>query len=394
MPGTGLGYAISNILTLAGGQSLFGDNRASSYLIITSAFNTNAPTAHGVIIFNSTVPNVACVLKNIGIQFTQPDTSNYSSLVTYPPAIYAQIQPRFEVRECLISNATIGIDMRGNSGGAYIDDLQLSFYGTGILIDGSEDIVRINNLHSWPFHMTSNQTNLFLYDDANVGFSVSSGRCDGLMMSNCLFINAQQVYLFEGTTAAAPGDTFGTWSNCCFDTNIGLIMQAGDISMVGGYFSRSSTIANQPAIYQTGGTLRISSAFIIFGQASTFPVIDVASTGSGTLTYLQMDNCTFEGGSGDATNVSVSDTSGTNEASVNLSNCLFTRTANVAFTRPVVQQRSGRLSMSNCRINDKGTGAGTWISITSDEWHRIIGNASTGWTNSFPTASFAVYAYN
>jgi hypothetical protein len=394
MPGSvsgATGYYITNTLTLsAPGQVLEGDLRTTSYFVVKSTFNM---AATGVIVFAAPV-NQPPVIRRIGIQFTQPDTPTYSALTTYPVAVYAPNQPRFEIRECLFSNATSVINMTGNSGGAYLDDIQMSFYGTAINIDGSLDWVRVHKLHAFPFNMTTNQSNLFL-TSASVGYAISSGRCDGLILSDCLFINSQQIFLFQGT-GANPGPTFGAFSNVAFDTNPGLTMQAGDISMSGCYFSRNNGIANQPAIYLTGGNLRISSAMCIFATGTqTFPMINVAAVGSGTTAFLQMDNCTFEcGSSGDTTTVLLSQTTGTNNAMVSLSNCMFIKPQNGTYTKPVVQQTSGRLSMSNCRITDKGTATGTFIYINGDDWHRIIGNASLGWSNTFPTATLAVYQYN
>jgi hypothetical protein len=390
MPTSSNGYLIKNTLTIAtAGQMLFGDHRTTSYFVINTSFNM---AATGVIIINAAYNN-APSLYRIGMQFVQPDTSNYSSLTIYPVAVYAQLQSRFEVRECLISNASVVMDLRQNSGGAYIEDLQMSFYTSGILIDGAEDIMRINNLHSWPFNMTASQSNLFLYSQS-VGYAISSGRCDGLLLSDCLFINSQQVFLYEGTTTAAPGNTFGSFSNCGFDTNIGLVMQAGDIAISGGYFSRSSTISNEPALYFTGGNLRITGATFIYGFTSTFPVVSANSlTTSPKNSYLQISNCIFEGGTGDTTSVYVAKATGA-EMTVTLDSCIFDRATNTIWANPVVQVGSGRLGMVNCRISDIGTGYGVFIDISIDDWHRIIGNASLGWANKFPTASLAVYQYN
>ena len=67
----------------------------------------------------------------------------------------------------------VAVDMRGNSGGSYIEDCQFSCFGTvstgggGILIDGSLDTVRIDKLHTWPFTLTTNQQIIF-YNTATV----------------------------------------------------------------------------------------------------------------------------------------------------------------------------------------------------------------------------------
>jgi hypothetical protein len=46
------------------------------------------------------------------------------------------------------------------------------------------------------------------------------------------------------------------------------------------------------------------------------------------------------------------------------------------------------------RTIDKGAGAGTFFYIGEDDWHRIIGNASVGWSNVLPTPVNGVYQWN
>ena len=57
--------------------------------------------------------------------------------------------------------ATVCVDMKGNSGGAMVDDLQFSAFEVGIDIDGSLDTVRITDPHWWPFFLSSQQQKLF-----------------------------------------------------------------------------------------------------------------------------------------------------------------------------------------------------------------------------------------
>jgi hypothetical protein len=85
-------------------------------------------------------------------------------------------------------------------------------------------------------------------------------------------------------------------------------------------------------------------------------------------------------------------------AQVILNGCDFERTPNVAYTQPTVSVPAPagnvRLTAMGNRTDDKGAGAGTFFNIGADDWHRIIGNASVGWSNTFPTPGVGVYEWN
>jgi hypothetical protein len=55
---------------------------------------------------------------------------------------------------------------------------------------------------------------------------------------------------------------------------------------------------------------------------------------------------------------------------------------------------NNRICMSNNRAFDKGTGAGTFISIPQDNWNAVSLNVAPGWTMSFPTATQGFYSNN
>src|SRR6202041_3090701 len=112
---------------------------------------------------------------DFGIIFTQPTASLPAQMTQYVPAIYAENTPRFRIEHFRISLAWNGIDMRGNSGGALIDDLEISAFNFGIWIDGSEDSIRLNNVHSWPFDLNSTQMQAF-FNPTVTSFYI--GRCD------------------------------------------------------------------------------------------------------------------------------------------------------------------------------------------------------------------------
>lgn len=119
--------------------------------------------------------------------------------------------------------------------------------------------------------------------------------------------------------------------------------------------------------------------------------------GSAAGTRLRVGESEFNTGSSDQSSVYVGAAAGTS-AHVGLSDNLFNRTPNVAYTQPTVNvpapAGSARLTAMGNRAVDKGAGSGVLFNIGKDDWHRVIGNASVGWTNEFPTPGVGVYQWN
>lgn len=367
-----------NVTTTA--QRLMGVDRWKSYFKITSAFNLSAT---GVVVFNTPSPNFSPVIEKMGMQFQQPDTTVLASMTVYPPAIFAQNQPRFEVRECQITNAFIGIDMRGNSGGAYIIDLQASFYNAGILIDGSLDSVRIDKYHAWPFGMTANQYTAF--NSSPSISAINSGRCDDLHVTDSLFICYMGMQLYQ----SALGSTFGSVVNTGFDTFGGIWMSAGSLSINGGYFSLG--VPGLSSITLTGGNLNVSNVTLQQGNSTATPVINIVA--SNQALWFQLTNSFIKTSTADVSHLTMANGAG-GGAIVTLQGNHFIRAAGGAYTRSTIVVASGRLVAMGNYTSDKGGGTGSFFVVASDDWHRIIGNDSVGWPNSFPTPSSGVYLYN
>jgi hypothetical protein len=273
--------------------------------------------------------------------------------------------------------------MTGNSGGAAIDDLEISAFDKGIWIDGSEDTVRLNQVHDWPFDLTANQTLAFADPNA-VGFYV--GRCDDCEIANSLTISGTGMKFFAGSGGIAP---FALISNSGFDTNNGVSISDGIIQMASVYFTLNPSAPVQ-AINMTGGSLNVSSFRALAGPTS-LPMVQVSGTA-----ILNMSNGHIQIGAQNSTFLSSQASSGIGH--IGLTNNYFDATPNVAHTNPLISIAGGsgsiRVQAFGNQVSDKGTGAGTFWSVGYDDFHRIIGNASVGWTNAFPTAVYGVYQSN
>lgn len=359
------------------GQMISGDGRNKSVFLVDNlnySFNMN-DTA--VLVF--TVNEPGPTLRDLGIRFVQPVTSNRNLLFPYPPAIYARAVPRFTIQNCRITQGMGGIDMRLNSGGATIDGLEMSCYNYGVQIDGSLDTVRIMRLQYWPFEIAGTANESIFFDTNNRG--VVSGRCDDLKINSCLFINGG-IQLELQTTAS--GTTFGAVTDTDFDNFASLSQTGGFMSAVACYFTVGSATYN-PITLAGNGMLRVNSCELSAAVAVTNAFIQE----SGSTSYLQVDNCTFRnsGPGGGFINQ--------NAGTAIINGNQFVVGLNQSWINPLVAVAGGRMSFVNNRCTDKGSGAGTLITVVSNNQHVITNNASVGWSYSFPgTTTLMVIANN
>ena len=388
-------YLINSPLTFKqAGQMVSGDGRNQSRLIVNPTFDLSV---QGVLIFASGEEGPQ--LEDFGIYFDQPDTSDRNALIQYPVAIYAVNTARFTLTSLKITNAMNGIDMTGNCGGAFINLLEMSAYGTGIHIDGSLDTVRINQFHFWCFGMSPNQCNIF-FGSAQ---ALNIGRVDGLMLSEFLNISSLGINMYR----SALGDPWVYMSDSGFDTFNGIRMSAGSLQVVNSYI----TLAGTPAlrgVHQTGGILQFTNCYFISGQTQPFMLLENMSGGA-----LQIDNCYFNyaggaqvslGGNADANSIQISNSrfqaqsgafqllgaaAGTNK--IHLSNNVI-ETANVGYASPIVDvYGANRVYMTGNRVND---GRGNFIHIQNDNPNWISGNIGYGWTYLLPKNGVGFYSNN
>ena len=371
-------YRLSTALVFnTPGQMMSGDGRTGTIFLVDNinySFNLGAT---GVFVFSTGEPGPQ--LDNLQIKFVQPVTSTRSSLVAYPPAIYAQNIPRFSIYNCRIVQGMTGIDMRQNSGGATIDGLEMSCYSYGVRIDGSLDSVRIIRLQYWPFDIAGTANESIYFDANNRG--VESGRCDDLKIEDCLFINGGIQLSLISTVS---GTTFGVCSNTDFDTYGYVNMAGGQMSFVNCYWTIGN--ANYQAIVVSGGILRVDCCDFQAAVALTNYMIAV----SGGSTYTQITGCTFQNSGPGGGYIVV--TAG--DAIVNGNK--FVTGANQVWTNSLIyiNGSSPRATVVNNRSTDKGTGTGKFVIVTNDNWHMICNNAGIGWGYTYPGSYTQMIAAN
>jgi hypothetical protein len=348
------------------GQIIFGDGRTNSVFLVDDLNYDFNLSDTGVFVFTPSEPGPS--LRDVGIEFVQPVTSNRASLINYPPAIYAQNVPRFQVLNCRITQGMTGIDMRQNSGGATIDNLEMSCYNYGIRIDGSLDSVRIIRLQYWPFEIAGTANESIFFDTSNCG--IESGRCDDLKIEDCLFINGGVQLSLIST---ASGTTFGACSNTDFDSYGRVTIAGGQMSMVNCIWTIGN--ASYQAIVATGGMIRVTNSDFQAAVALTNYMVTVSGG-----TYAQFSNNTFQNSGSPGGYIVVA------SGDVIINGNKFVTPANQSWVNSLIYINGSppRATIVNNRSTDKGTGTGKFVAITNDNWHIVCNNAGIGWGYTYP----------
>lgn len=251
---------ISDMVTLQNGQLMYGDGAVKSIIKALQNFNMSAL---GLVRLGTGEPGAH--LRDLGFDVDQPSsTSVRASLIQYPPAIYANSVPRFDV-DRIRCNATLisCLWATGNSGGAYIGRLEVGSLTTGIKFDNSFDFVQMESIECWPYglDLASNLFNI-IYKDG-VGECMNIGRIDGLQIGS-LGTYRQGLTFTSAATLAVPGAI----ANLTLDsnaplTNAGATLMIGNV--VGGRILNSAGIV-EIANYQNSSGIATPDVDVTGGR--------------------------------------------------------------------------------------------------------------------------------
>ena len=365
-PGT---YLIDDAVSIGLGKRLYGTGRRKTILHMPSTFNASAL---GALAFTGGAD--AGEISDLSIIQDQPDSVTPTA---YPPCIYAQGAARFSLHRLRLPAVYVGIDMKGNAGGAVLDDIELSPLSIGIDIDGSLDTVKISKLHLWPFGgvgsglLTANQRTA--YDAA---YGVKSARCDGLSISDSLFYEmANALYMYN----SANGSTIAQMSNSGFDGDGGMkMLTTGSMQMVGGYFTNSSGAGNW--LNMTGGDIVLSGVRLIANATFTGNGGIDASGGS-----LSLTGCYFKSGALDVTHVYAS-----GATTVNIAGGIMVRAGSGSYVKPTIRYAGTSTgSVSGVYAPKRTSGTGVFVQIDADTGVNVSGNNALAWSMSTPSGALA-----
>ena len=255
------------------GQRIMGHGRTVSVIMVDAAFNVSAA---GMVVALCGEPGPE--FCDFSVQGAQPDTADYTALVKYPPAFLIKDTPRCRFTNIRILACYDGIDFAGNSGGVYVDGLETSCLSKNVHIDGSIDSMRFLNWHCFPTGLSTAQQ--IIFNSANC-YGLHSGRCDDLHLTDCLWLCGRDtaVYFFNSGTGPLQGTTFGTIIGCDFDTNAGLQMLDGNVSVIGGEMTMGDGFSH--ALTLSGGYLRVIGSMIY--AAYVTPTLSMMQVSGGVL---------------------------------------------------------------------------------------------------------------
>jgi Pectate lyase superfamily protein len=366
------------------GQIIYGDGKYQTIITINSTFNL---AATGVFVVMTGEPGPQ--FRDFYINFTQPITNVRGNLIAYPPAFYAQAQPRCSWHGIKINCAMIGIDIRENSGGSSIVLCEICAFTYHVAMDGSEDSIMIQNCRFEGDQIFTTQLYTIYINPATVG--VYSGRSDDLHIDTCLFICGQAILTVP--SIISPGDgTFGEISNCDFDSYAGIYQSDG------GYLSMSacsftSALSAVECIAQVSGTINLSSAWF-FGSVSSTNGLIIMSVAAGKQAILNISTCRFNL-VGNGLGIQLNSPGG-GSTEINISNCRFDPDPALLVDFSCIGISSGCLiTMMGCRFGGKTRSSNVALQIVADDKHNICSNSFNGWSTSLPAGyTQLVYANN
>lgn len=269
-------FRLTRGLKLRAQQVLQGVSSRTTQFVVDHEFSRTSKA-----VLDLSGPEPGGEVRDLAILFTQPDVSRRDALLPYPPAIRAQAVPRFKLSRLRIERARVGVDMRGNSGGATIDDLEISSFDRAIWIDGSLDSVKISKLHVWPFGVTKAQRGV--YDDSgNEG--LRAGRCDDLHLTDSLFLGLRRAAVFHRSDL---GMTIGTLMNVTFDSCGGLVCEQANLRVIGCTFTIG--VANASWIQLDEGLMSVIGTWFHANRALDGPGV---AAGARSSTFV-MNSCVF-----------------------------------------------------------------------------------------------------
>lgn len=361
-------YLIDDAVTIGLGKRLYGAGRRKTILHMPSTFNMSAT---GCLVFTGGEPGPE--VTDLTIIQDQPDST---TATVYPPCIYTQNVARFVLRRLRLACVYVGIDMKGNCGGALLDDIELSPLSVGIDIDGSIDSVKISRLHLWVFAgagfggLTTNQRVSY-----TAAYGIKSGRCDDLHLSDSLLLSMiKALYLYN----SASGYTFGQVTNVDFDSRGGLwVVTDGRIQLAACTMTMGAT--DSWFINMTGGAVAVDSTRFV---ANTFnPAANgLIEMSGGSLTLGP--GCTLSGSSNDVQLIYATN------STLKLNGATISRAVNVAYTAPAVRVVNTQGVAVGCLCAPLGTGSSVFIKLDTDTNGFVVkDNFAKGWTVSTPAAS-------
>ena len=356
-------YKVTDEITIATGQVLYGAGRTRSILRASSDFRMSAL---GVVRLN-----VSSGLISIGITLVQPDSAVRASYTPYPPAVYMVAAAGAIVDRIRISGARVGIDATGNTGQAFFGHMEIGAMDWGIKLQGAKDFVHGTTWHFWVWGFaTTNQ--MAVYKDGNSG-------CASLGDTDVLEVNAITAYYCNINVTAA--DTIAP-------TTIGRLIMDGT--------NQNLTVTGQRVAISTMHIKALSTKTAVnVGAAGVLSInyfdLTANSTGPSTADAIVVDGAgarlAVNGGRVLQSSPAHS-TFRLLSGGTFLHNIEFREPAGIDRTVPDVHMTGGFVVMTGCSFTSAGaTASGLALSVGADSAdNNIAANSFSTWDVAFPSS--------
>lgn len=339
------------------------------------------------------------LIRNIGFDLNQPQTSVRANIVPFPPVILSRDSGRHRIEDVRVSDSNICFDSRGSTattnpptyttssgGGTFIDNFECGALTAGWMADGAKDTVHWTDSHFWPFGTQingSNALNTVYSDGTNICFQ--NGRVDGLAASGvaCFKGNANfTANAGAGASGQVPDQTF---VNLHMDNYSAINVLGGNIKITGGHHTYPAT-ATTPAINVSGGSsiLHISHYRMAYGAQATARII----VGYGGQLYITDGGLVCSGGTVQCGTVG----SNTDNTGILDINGVTINSSEPASSVALFEQLGGSLSFAYNTLDSAGPNVAA--KFDSDSALNFLGNnKSNGWTYTLPpTTSNGLYS--
>jgi hypothetical protein len=373
------------MLSIPYGGGLFGETKQFSKIIVPATFNLAALGVLRIATEDGSHTNneQAGTIRDIAIEFDQPDTALRASLVQYPPAIYAVSSGRFVIQNIRIVRGWTGILLTGNAGGAMIDSVEASCFNQALYVDDCLDVTHISRIHLWPFGTTTNQSTVFK-DGSTVG--LRAGRVDTLHVEDFFAISMPKgIWLHTGL--GAGGLSFGQLTNIVLD-DAGLVIANGEWNVSNLYMTpgpvtaRTLIVAADSALATTVTVSSLSLRLIGPNASGTVETIYVGSTAGQS--FLNIAGMNGSSASLDRTQIAV-DKPGGPASELVITGGLFRRDQTGNMANPTIHVRNGaRAFLSNIVALDKISGTGDLLKVDLDNWVHLRNVVPLGWGLTLP----------
>ena len=381
-------YKVTDALTLPKDNScLYGDGPTRTvFNVASTSFNLSAP---GVVYAPPNGGATGPILRDFGIAFSQPDTAVRANLVAFPPGVFMQNVGRLKIQNVRIGGGSFCIDARGNTGGAFYDNVECGSLVKGLLLGGPDTIgggqvgaldgVHISGWHFWNFGVPGSMAGLHGIATDGTNISIEAGRVDWLGVTDSENSYGNINVLADASNSADQ------WQFTNLSMDGARWLQAGGTAQIANLQNATAgtgpngAAGGWPTIVSVSGGARLTVNGYRIGsyQGSDFAV----AVNGGTVTLadgtLQCSNPAY----------SCANVSG---GTLTIHDSEMAPAGSGVWAAPFVGQTGGSLRYYDNRFNT-AAGAGVGVAFAADDgvnsWNYFARNQMTGWGLTQPTQS-------